>query len=278
MKDLTKLYDNQIAVKNLTMLVEEGESFGFIGLSGSGRTTLLRILCGSTLPNRGGAYFNGFSILTQKRKCQSEIGYCPAESIYDDFSINEYIKVFLMIHGYNRADVKRMPLVFASEFTFSDHIKKKLKDCSKYTRKKVNLSVSLIGCPKLVMIDEPTKGMDPLKSEVIWKIINGIRLSGKTVIITTFSGDEATQLCDRFGIICNGEMISIGTETEILNRFGGGWILQISMNERLMKSFANSSAKSGKFHEKVDEFVTLNFFGAILRWVFKIITFKLISK
>ncbi|KAL5284734.1 ABCA3.2 family protein [Megaselia abdita] len=263
MKDVTKVYDNEIAVKNLTMRIEEGESFGFIGLAGSGKSTVLNILSGETIPNRGGAYYRGRSLITKRKQCQKEIGYCPDASYYDDFTINEYIKVFLMIHGYNRKDVKRMPLEFASAFMFSHHIKKKLKDCSKYTKKKINLSVTLIGCPKLVMIDEPTIGLDPFKSEVIWKIINGMRRSGKTVIISTFSVKEASELCDRIGILCNGELINVGTKSEILSRFGEGWILQIRVNERAMKEAGQS--RSLKFFENIDEFVTLSFFGAILR-------------
>lgn len=263
MKDLTKLYDNEIAVKNITMRIEGGESFGFVGLSGSGKSTLLQILAGVTVPNRGGAYFKGRSIITKRRVCQKEIGYVPNEASYDDFSINEYIKVFMLIHGYNRADVKRMTLEFASTFMFNHYIKTKLKDCSKYTKKKVNLSVALIGCPKVVLVDEPTKGMDPFKSQVIWKMINGMRRSGKTVILTTFSIDEANEMCDRLGILCNGELITVGSRSEILTRFGEGWTLRMRISEKAMKS---NSAKD--FFESLDEFVTLSFFGAILRFGF----------
>lgn len=265
MKDLTKVYHGQIAVKNLTMRIEDGESFGFLGLNGSGKSSLLKMLAGQSLPSRGGAYIHGRSLITKKNECLKEIGFCPGGGFYDDFKVSEYIKVFLLIHGYSCADIKKMVPLFASSFVYTQHIKDKLKDCTDYTKKKINLNVALIGNPKIILIDEPTKGMDSFKSSVIWKIINGIRKAGKTIIVTTFDVEEVIKLCDRFGILSNGEMVSVGTNDEILSKFGEGWSLQLRINE---KFWIAATRKTEKYFDKLDEFITLNFFGAILRLVF----------
>lgn len=257
MRDVTKLYGKEIAIKNLTMRIETGESFGFLGLAGSGKSTILKILSGGTVPSRGGVYFNGQSITTQRTKCLKEIGFCQGESYYDDFTIGEYIKVFLMINGYNDVDVHRMLDDFSTAYMYKHLLKQKLKYCSKFIMKKVNLSISLIGGPKVIMIDEPTKCMDPYESQMIWKIINGIRASGKTLVITSFSAEEGLTLCDRFGILCNGELVNVGTGTDLVKRCGAGWLLQIRIK--------HGKYDLTKIRNDLEEFISMKFVGATLR-------------
>lgn len=258
MKDVTKLYANEVAIKNLTMRVEVGESFAFLGLTGSGKSTVLKVLSGRTVPSKGGVYLRGQSIITKREKCLKSIGFCQGVSYYEEFTIAEYIRTFLMIHGYNGVDVRRMLDEVSSAYMYKHLLNKKLKHCSMYIRKKVNLSIALIGGPKLILIDEPTRGMDPFESQIIWKIINGMRDSGITLVITTFSAEEALNICDRFGILCNGELISVGTRLELVKRCGQGWILHIRMKE--------VKFDMDKKIAELKEFISLQFVGASLRW------------
>lgn len=264
LKDVTKLYNQKVVVKNLTMRIEDGESFGFLGLHGSGKSCILKILAGETIPNRGGAYIKGRSLITKKKICRKEIGFCPGGGFYDDFTVKQYLKLFLIIRGYNKEDRIRLIKEFSESFLYNHRLHQKLANCSTFTKKKINLSVALIGAPKLILIDEPTRGMDPLKRIVIWKMITGMRNFDKTLVITTFNVDEADYLCDRFGILVNGEMINVGNTNEFVSKHGEAWMLTIRINE----NYLQSQIRQGNyidFFQKLDEFVRLSFFGSTLR-------------
>ena len=211
--DLKKNYGDVEAVRGITLDIHEGEMFGLVGPDGAGKTTTIRILCGLIFPSSGVCSLLGKDHNTDKKFIQNQIGYLSQKfSLYGDLTIDENIEFAAIIHNVIDFHERRDELL---DFTRLKPFRKRLADkLSGGMRQKLALACSLIHRPKILFLDEPTTGVDPVSRRDFWKILSTLLQDGLTILLTTPYLDEAER-CNRVALMNKGEIISLDTPQNI---------------------------------------------------------------
>lgn len=211
--NLRKSYGKIEAVKNISLEINEGEMFGLVGPDGAGKTTTIRILCGLLNPDSGNVEVFDYDLSKKKKEVQNQIGYLSQKfSLYGDLSIDENIEFFADIHNVKNFKARRDELLQFTRLTpFRDRLADKL---SGGMRQKLALACSLIPKPKIIFLDEPTTGVDPVSRRDFWKILSDLQKEGITILMTTPYLDEAER-CNRVALMNNGEIIAVDTPQNI---------------------------------------------------------------
>lgn len=219
---LTKLFGSLFAVDHVDLSVKAGEIFGFLGPNGAGKTTTVRILCGLMAPTSGSALVVGHDVVKEPEEVKQRIGYMPQSyGLYDDLTVEENLNFFAGIYRVpskerrNRAD-EILRLVRLEEFRkqFSGQLSGGMK-------RRLSLAVTLIHNPELLILDEPTAGIDPPLRRIFWEYFRHLNKRGVTFFINTHYMDEA-DLCDRLALINYGRLVAVGTPTELRRKAIGG--------------------------------------------------------
>jgi len=212
-KSLKKKYGELIAVNGVSYEVNRGEMFGLVGPDGAGKTTTMRMLVGLLNPDEGNAEILGHDLLTQKNLIKDEIGYLSQRfSLYGDLSIDENIEFFADIHGVKNFEKRRNELLEFTRLTpFRDRLADKLSGGMK---QKLALACTLIHKPKIIFLDEPTTGVDPVSRRDFWKILSNLLKDGVTIFMTTPYLDEAER-CSRVALMDKGSIISCDTPKNV---------------------------------------------------------------
>jgi ABC-2 type transport system ATP-binding protein len=210
---LKKSYGNIEAVKNVSLSVEEGEMFGLVGPDGAGKTTTIRVLCGLLKADSGNIEILNSELRKNKKEIQNQIGYLSQKfSLYGDLSVDENIEFFADIHNVKEFKNRRDELLAFTRLTpFRDRLAEKLSGGMK---QKLALACSLIHKPKIIFLDEPTTGVDPVSRRDFWKILSDLQKEGITILMTTPYLDEAER-CNRVALMNNGEIIAVDTPQNI---------------------------------------------------------------
>nr|XP_023902088.1 ABC transporter A family member 1 isoform X2 [Quercus suber] len=240
LRNLQKVYPGgmhhctKVAVQSLTFSVQAGECFGFLGTNGAGKTTTLSMLSGEESPTDGTAFIFGKDIRSNPKAARRHIGYCPQfDALLEFLTVREHLELYARIKGlpeYRIDDVVMEKLV---EFDLLKHADKPSFSLSGGNKRKLSVAIAMIGDPPIVILDEPSTGMDPLAKRFMWEVIS--RLStrrGKTaVILTTHSMNEAQALCTRIGIMVGGRLRCIGSPQHLKTRFGNHLELEVKPTE-----------------------------------------------
>ncbi|MEJ5352340.1 MAG: ABC transporter ATP-binding protein [Melioribacteraceae bacterium] len=206
-KNLSKSYGSIKAVNGISLSVDKGEMFGLVGPDGAGKTTTIRILCGLIEPDEGEVILLGKDILKEKKEIQNNIGYLSQKfSLYGDLTVDENIEFFAEIHNVHNYQNRRDELL---EFTRLKPFRKRLAEqLSGGMKQKLALACSLIHKPKILFLDEPTTGVDPVSRRDFWKILSQLLKEGITIFMTTPYLDEAER-CHRIAMMNKGEIIAL---------------------------------------------------------------------
>lgn len=206
-EQLHKSYEEIKAVNGISLSVQSGEMFGLVGPDGAGKTTTIRILCGLMNPDSGYIEILSSELKKNRKEIQNQIGYLSQNfSLYGDLSIDENIEFFADIHNVKDFKVKRDGLLAFTRLTlFRDRLAEKLSGGMK---QKLALACSLIHKPKIIFLDEPTTGVDPVSRRDFWKILSDLQKDGITILMTTPYLDEAER-CNRIALMNNGEIIAV---------------------------------------------------------------------
>jgi ABC-2 type transport system ATP-binding protein len=217
-ENIRKSYGSIKALNNISFEVKERELFGLIGPDGSGKTTLLRILTTLILPDSGKANLNGYDIISDFRKIRTSIGYMPGQfSLYTDLTVKENLEFFATVFGTTISENYHLiEDVYKQIEPFKDRLAGRLSGGMK---QKLALSCALIHEPELLILDEPTTGVDAVSRKEFWELLKGLKAKGITIIVSTPYMDEA-ELCDRVALIQNGNILSIDNPKEITKGFG----------------------------------------------------------
>jgi len=212
-ENLKKSYQGNEAVRGISFEVFKGEMFGLVGPDGAGKTTTIRLLCGLLNPDSGSAVVFEKDIIKNRKEIQNQIGYLSQKfSLYGDLTVDENIEFFADIHGVKNYESRRNELL---EFTRLTPFRKRLADnLSGGMKQKLALACSLIHRPKIIYLDEPTTGVDPVSRRDFWKILSGLSKEGITIFMTTPYIDEAER-CNRVAFMHNGKIISIDSPNKI---------------------------------------------------------------
>src|SRR3972149_8552 len=211
--NLRRNYGNISAVNGVSYSVAKGEMFGLVGPDGARKTTTIRMLTGLLKPDSGNAKVLGFDLKTQKNKIKNEIGYLSQKfSLYGDLTIDENIEFFADIHGVKNFKDRRNELLEFTRLTpFRDRLADKLSGGMK---QKLALACTLIHKPKIIFLDEPTTGVDPVSRRDFWKILSNLLKDGITIFMTTPYLDEAER-CNRIALMDKGKIISCDTPKNV---------------------------------------------------------------
>lgn len=216
---LTKKFGSFIATNAISFEVKKGEIFGFLGANGAGKTTAMRMLSGLLTPSSGQASVAGFDVSTQAELVKQNIGYMSQKfSLYEDLTIQENIDFYGGVYGLSRQEIKNRSNDIISKFQLETVIHKLVKTIPLGWKQKLAFALALIHKPKVVFLDEPTGGVDPITRRQFWDLIYEAAHDGVTIFITTHYMDEA-EYCDRVSIMVDGLIKALGTPSELKTSF-----------------------------------------------------------
>lgn len=218
-KDLTKKFGDFIAVDSVTFDVEQGEIFGFLGANGAGKTTAMRILCGLSYPSSGTATVAGYDVYKQQEQIKKNIGYMSQKfSLYDNLTILENIEFYGGVYGVSRTEIKRRSNDLVATLGLENEAKKMVGSLPLGWKQKLAFSVAIFHRPKIVFLDEPTGGVDPLTRRQFWDMIYQAAADGITVFVTTHYMDEA-EYCNRISIMVDGRVEAMDSPMNLKKQF-----------------------------------------------------------
>ncbi|MFN1215741.1 ABC transporter ATP-binding protein [Chryseobacterium kwangjuense] len=226
-KDLTKQFGDFKAVDKITFDVDQGEIFGFLGANGAGKTTAMRILCGLSYPTSGEASVAGFNVYKQQEQIKKNIGYMSQKfSLYDNLSVLENIEFYGGVYGVSRSDIKTRSTELVSSLGLEKEAKKMVGSLPLGWKQKLAFSVAVFHRPKIVFLDEPTGGVDPVTRRQFWDMIYEAAAGGITVFVTTHYMDEA-EYCNRISIMVDGRVEAMNTPAALKTQFNAGSMDQV---------------------------------------------------
>jgi ABC-2 type transport system ATP-binding protein len=218
-QNLTKRFGAFTAVDQISFDVAQGEIFGFLGANGAGKTTAMRMLCGLSMPTSGEANVAGFDLYKDAENIKKNIGYMSQKfSLYEDLTIKENIQFYGGIYGLRNAEIKEKTARLSHTLKIDDKLNTLVKALPLGWRQKISFSVAMIHEPKIVFLDEPTGGVDPITRREFWTMIFEAANTGTTVFVTTHYMDEA-EYCGRVSIMVDGKIDALGAPEELKEKF-----------------------------------------------------------
>jgi len=221
---LTKSFDGRVVVKNLDLKVPKGEIYGFLGPNGSGKTTTIRMLCGLLTPDSGHGTCLGYDIRTQSDEIKHEVGYMTQRfSLYEDLSIRENLEFVARVYGV--PDPKEAASEAIHRLGLDGRAEQLAGELSGGWKQRLALGVCVLPSPRLLLLDEPTAGVDPKARREFWEEIHRLAAEGITVLVSTHYMDEAER-CHEIAYIASGELLARGTAQEVVAQSGlSTWIV-----------------------------------------------------
>jgi len=216
---LTKQFGDFKAVDQISFDVNQGEIFGFLGANGAGKTTAMRMLCGLSFPTSGKASVAGFDVYRQQEKIKASIGYMSQKfSLYENLTVSENIEFYGGVYGLSRSEIKTRGEEMISKLGLGNEAKKLVGELPLGWKQKLSFSVAIFHRPKIVFLDEPTGGVDPLTRRQFWDLIYEAASNGITVFVTTHYMDEA-EYCNRISVMVDGRVEALDSPANLKNNY-----------------------------------------------------------
>lgn len=218
-QQLTKRFGSFTAVDAISFDVTQGEIFGFLGANGAGKTTAMRMLCGLLSPTSGEATVAGFDISREPDEVKKNIGYMSQKfSLYDDLTIAENIRLFGGIYGLGKKTINERTAEIVEKHGLKEVRDKLVKSLPLGWKQKLSFSLALVQRPKIVFLDEPTGGVDPITRRQFWELIYEAAETGTTIFVTTHYMDEA-EYCNRVSIMVDGKIVALDTPAKLRENY-----------------------------------------------------------
>ena len=313
-KNLRKIYTNGccskqesdiIAIKNLNFAIMPGECFGLLGLNGAGKTTTFKCITQELSQDNGKIYVNNTDISGHFNELNELFGYCPQfDAIFELLSVYENLEFYASIKGIKKSSIQSLVNAMIKEMALDEFTNKIAGRLSGGNKRKLAVAISMLCNPPIILLDEPSTGMDPEARRFMWSVIHKMSTKGRksSVIMTTHSMDEAETLCKRMAIMVNGEFVCMGKANQIKDKYGYGYEADVRikpMNEsqkkeiydkfnidkNLLVSFENINSildkmgknnfsdelKEGRLGERIKREIELNgnvHISSLLNWIF----------
>lgn len=223
-KNLSKHFGDFTAVNKISFEVGKGEIFGFLGANGAGKTTAIRMLCGLSHPSSGEATVAGFDVYRQREKIKANIGYMSQKfSLYENLNVYENIEFYGGVYGLSRAEIKQRGEDLVKTLGLTGEAKKLVGELPLGWKQKLAFSVAIFHRPKIVFLDEPTGGVDPVTRRQFWDMIYEAASNGITIFVTTHYMDEA-EYCNRISVMVDGNLEALDTPGNLKREFNASSI------------------------------------------------------
>lgn len=220
-ENLTKDYGDVKAVDELSLSIPEAEVFGLLGPNGSGKTTTINCLTGVLKPTEGTIKVGGFDVSNEGSKAREILGVSPQETaIYPYLTGKENVQLFGTLYSVPKKTLDASVNKMMEKVGLLDEAGRRVSKYSGGMKRRVSIAMALVQAPRIVLLDEPTVGMDPQSRRAIWDFIMELRDEGRTIVLTTHYMEEAEELCDRVGIIDHGRLIELGSPAELKAKYG----------------------------------------------------------
>jgi len=250
---VSKYYGQVAAISNISFNVMKGEIFGLLGPNGAGKTTLINIIAGIIPPSSGDVEILGYSLKENLLKVKSLIGFCPQESVaYDFLSALENLLFYAGLYGIPKREAKRRAMELLDLVGLRDNAKKKVGKYSGGMKKRLNLAIALINDPQVILLDEPTTGLDPQIRRMMWDKIRELKKERKTILMATHYMEEADTLSERVAIMDKGKIIALGRPEDLKGELGEYSSIELEVKE-VVKGL---DEKLSKFSERGKIIVT----------------------
>lgn len=218
-ENLGKKFEDVTAVDDISFYVEKSEVFGLLGPNGAGKTTTINILSGLLKPTSGFVSVCGYDVQKESRKVKSLMGVCPQETaIYPYLTGIENVELFGNLYTLEKQTLKARCNMLLERLALTKDARRKTEKYSSGMKRRLNLILALIHDPQIILLDEPTVGMDPQSRRSVWDFIRELKTAGKTIILTTHYMEEAESLCDRVGIIDHGKLIALDSPKTLISK------------------------------------------------------------
>ena len=221
-KELTKKFGDFYAVNKISFDVNKGEIFGFLGANGAGKTTAMRILCGLSHPTSGEAMVAGFDVYKQREAIKRNIGYMSQKfSLYENLTVAEHIEFFGGVYGVPAAEIRQRRDSLINKLGLASEAKKLVGALPLGWKQKLAFSVAIFHQPRIVFLDEPTGGVDPVTRRQFWDMIYEAAAAGITIFVTTHYMDEA-EYCNRITIMVDGKVEALDSPANLKKQYKAG--------------------------------------------------------
>jgi ABC-2 type transport system ATP-binding protein len=210
---VTKAYENKVAVSNLSMAIHAGQIFGLLGPNGAGKTSSIRMMMGITLPDSG-----RISLFDKpfERHSLEQVGYLPEErGLYKKMKVLDQLVFFGCLHGLSATEAQKRARAWAERMEIADALHKKTQELSKGMQQKIQFIATLLHSPRLIVMDEPFAGLDPVNAVLIERTLLELKSQGKAILFSTHRMDQVEKLCDSICLINNGEAVLSGNLRQI---------------------------------------------------------------
>lgn len=215
-KNVTKKYSNKVALKNISLKLNDGEIFGFIGHNGAGKTTLIKAIVGIHSFDEGNILIDGLSIMEDELEYKKKIAYIPDNpDLYENLKGIDYLNFIADIYEVSEEKREELITLYGKKFAIYDNLGDLIFSYSHGMKQKLAIISGLIHEPKVLILDEPFVGLDPLSSKILKDIMKELCENGTTIFFSSHVLEVVEKLCDHVGIIKNGELIKVGTTKEI---------------------------------------------------------------
>lgn len=228
---LSKRFGKFLAVEEVSFGVKQHECFGLLGVNGAGKSTTFKMMTGQSVPNSGVMYLGNKDYNSNKKYYLSQMGYCPQnDAIIRCLNATDHLRLFARLRGIPELQVNTEVKKWIDRLNLNVCASQPSGTYSGGNKRRLNIAMALIGSPNLILLDEPTTGVDPAARRSLWNVIESCKTTGQAIILTSHSMEECEALCNRLVIMVGGQLVCIGPCQELKQRFGAGYDIQMKLN------------------------------------------------
>ena len=253
-ENLTKQYGSFTAVKNLTLHIPEGDLFGFVGPNGAGKTTTIRIVCGLLKASSGSVRIGESQAPIGSKEMKRQIGYVPDFfGVYDNLKVREYMDLYGSMYGMRSRDIEKISDDLLELVNLSDKREFYVDTLSRGMKQRLCVARALLHNPKLLILDEPSSGLDPRARVEMKELLKNLHSMGKTIVISSHILSELSEMCNSIGIMNHGQLITAGRIEDIMQQISGGNRIHIQASANIETAIRILKEHAGVLVESVRE-------------------------
>jgi ABC-2 type transport system ATP-binding protein len=247
---VTKAYENKVAVSNLSLAIEAGQMFGLLGPNGAGKTSSIRMMMGITLPDSGSIRLFDKPF---ERLSLEQVGYLPEErGLYKKMNVLDQLIFFGQLHGLGAGEAEKRARDWAARMEIADALPKKTEELSKGMQQKIQFIATLLHSPRLIVMDEPFAGLDPVNAVLVERTLLELKAQGKAILFSTHRMDQVEKLCDSICLINNGQAVLSGNLREIKKGYERNHVIvEFEGDSAFLNSTEVAEAKNFSGHAEI---------------------------